>query len=352
MGLHPKDYDIATTALPQDVKRHVPGSYIIGKRFRLVLVKRGLEQFEVATFRRSSRPEDFVENEEAPIGDNFFGTAEEDALRRDFTINALFYDPIHDELIDYAEALKDIESQTLRMIGDPAARIKEDPIRSLRAIRFAHKVNFSLEPSLRQAISEHTKEVAATILPRRREEYLKILRLRDPARAFLEMWDLGLLQACLPSLTPIFEDAGRTDTFLNYLHRMEELVWDKENTIELYTPITLAFDRATSDLPNLEERRDQLCRVELGLFKAESAEILAAFETRERLQAVESFKKRGLRRQSAFLSQPLLPLALRVAAYEHELPPSQLWYWKERLNPMGPSQTYEQLKPVTNDVEN
>ena len=125
-GIHPKDYDIATNALPNEVKKKVWGSYVIGRRFRLVLVKRGEQQYEVATFRRSSKPEDFSEGEEQPVGDNFFGTPEEDALRRDFTINALFYDPIKDELIDYAKGLADIESCTLRMIGDPKTRILED----------------------------------------------------------------------------------------------------------------------------------------------------------------------------------------------------------------------------------
>ena len=136
VGIHPKDYDIATNALPNEVKRKVWGSYVIGRRFRLVLVKRGEQQFEVATFRRGSKPEDFTEGEDQPVGDNFFGTPEEDALRRDFTINALFYDPIKNELIDYAKAMADIEATTLRMIGDPKTRIIEDPIRSLRAVLF------------------------------------------------------------------------------------------------------------------------------------------------------------------------------------------------------------------------
>lgn len=339
VGIHPKDYDIATSALPNDVRRLVPASYVIGKRFRLVLVKRGVDQFEVATFRRSSRPEDFAEGEESPVGDNFFGTPEEDALRRDFTVNALFYDPIRDELIDYANAMADIESQTLRMIGDPSVRVAEDPIRALRAIRLAHKIGFRIEPGLRQAISEQTEAVGKSILPRRREEYLKFLRLREPSRAFLEMWDLGLIQTCLPSLVPIFEDPNRLEIFINYLDRMDELCWNKDVTIELYMPLVLAFDEATKDIPNLEQRREQLFRMELGLFKAEAAEIMAAFETKSRLQAVDSFKKRGARRQSAFLSQPILPLALRVAAFEKELPPSHLWFWMERLMPPLQSQS-------------
>ncbi len=331
VGLHPKDYDIATSALPNDVKKLIPAAYIIGKRFRLVLVRRGAHQFEVATFRRAQRAEDTIAGEDAPMGDNFFGTPEEDAIRRDFTVNALFYDPIRDELIDYAHALADIETQTLRMIGDPATRIKEDPIRSLRAIRFAHKVNFKIEPQLRQAIADHTAEVASSILPRRREEYLKILRLKSPIRALLEMWDLGLLQACLPSLIPIFEDPERLAIFTLYMNHIDEICLDKDLPVELYTPVVLAFDQATADLPDLEERRDEFCRVELGLFKAESADIQGVFETKPKLQTVESFKKRGVRRQQAFLAQANLPIALRIAAFERELSAPDLWFWTERL---------------------
>lgn len=336
VGIHPKDFDIATSALPNEVKKNVPGSYVIGRRFRLVLVKRGLDQFEVATFRRASRPEDFIESTEntdapAPSGDNFFGTPEEDALRRDFTINALFYDPVSEELIDFANAMTDIKSQTLRMIGDPAARIVEDPIRSLRAIRFAHKLGFRIESSLRDAITQHTAEVGAAILPRRREEFLKLLRLSEPSRAFFEMWDLGLVHTCFPTLVPIFEDPERLEIFMNYLDRMDELVWNKDLTVELYLPLVLAFEKASEGLPDFERRRDQFFRDEVGLFKAEATEILYAFETKEKLHSIDSFKKRGSRRQSAFLSQPSLPLAFRLATFEHELAPSEYWFWHEKL---------------------
>ena len=133
VGIHPKDFDIATSAEPNQIKRKIRGAYVIGRRFRLVLVKRGLQQYEVATFRRSMSEEDIealaATTEEDPeqtpspavSGDNYFGTPEQDALRRDFTINALFYDPVKNELIDYANGLADIERRLLRMNVDPVA---------------------------------------------------------------------------------------------------------------------------------------------------------------------------------------------------------------------------------------
>lgn len=162
-GVVPKDYDIGTTAEPNQVRRIVPGSYVIGRRFRLVLVKRGDHQFEVATFRRESAPEDTAEGEEAPVGDNLFGTPEEDARRRDFTANSLFYDPIKAELIDFCGGKQDIDQRILKMIGDPKVRITEDPIRTLRALRFAHKLHFRLDSDLRAAIQELGPEMFKAI---------------------------------------------------------------------------------------------------------------------------------------------------------------------------------------------
>src|SRR5690606_11366814 len=138
--------------------------------------------------------------------DNLFGTPEEDANRRDFTVNALFYDPIKDQLIDYADGLRDHELRILRMIGEPKKRLLEDPIRILRALRLTHKVKFSLEPSLRAAMKEEAASLALTALPRRREELLKILRLDSPEIAFAEAYDLDILKAISPSLQAAFEN--------------------------------------------------------------------------------------------------------------------------------------------------
>jgi poly(A) polymerase len=330
-GTVPKDYDIATSAVPNQVKRLIYGSYVIGRRFRLVLVKRGELQFEVATFRRLGTAEDFVEGEEAPLGDNFFGTPEEDALRRDFTVNALFYDPVKDELIDYSQGKKDVDARILRMIGDPQERIKEDPIRTLRAIRFAHKLHFKIEDNLRKAILELSALVGGTILPRRREEYLKILRLENPAAAFIELHDLGVLAHALPGLKIIFEDEDKLGVFLSYLRRIPEFVGDSPTPTELYIPFILGYREALGLTAPFEEKEEEFLRTELGVFRSEYGEISAIFEMRDRLQDIDLFNRRGARRKQAFLENPLFPRALRVATFEHELSPETFLFWKEQL---------------------
>ncbi len=345
-GIHPKDFDIATNAEPNQIKRKVWGSYVIGRRFRLVLVKRGDQQYEVATFRREISAEELAaqnagdetggENSDEltppPVqGDNFFGTPEQDALRRDFTINALFYDPVKDELIDYIHGLDDIKSRTLRMIGDPTARIIEDPIRSLRAIRLSHKLHFRIEESLRAAIQKNAAELMRSVLPRRREEYLKFLRLPDPVPAWMELFDLGLIDHILPSLKPVFEDHDRRETFLHYLHRLEEICVDSSQPIEIYTPVVLAYQRAMEGHPEGEDLLNRLMKDELMMFKSEQAIVQSVLDLLKSLEEVENFKRRGFRRQQAFLKNESLPLALRVAKVEHHLPASAYWFWQEQL---------------------
>lgn len=369
-GFHPKDYDIATNAEPNQVKRKIWGSYVIGKRFRLVLVKRGDIQYEVATFRREANAEDLEVNQvpvdtalpEEPMHldsnneqhderkqtpkpqslDNFFGTAEQDAIRRDFTVNALFYDPIKDELIDYCNGVKDIETQTLRVIGDPATRIKEDPIRSLRAIRLSHKIKFKIEASMREAIQKNAAELLRSALPRRREEYLKLLRLPDPIPAFAEIYDLGLMQVILPSLVPIFEDATRREIFMSYIHRFSEIVQDPNSSIELYTLFTLAFERALSDHPDYTTIHGRFVRDELMMFKAEQGIVEAALALLPQLEGVDYFKRRGYRRQQAFLKNEALPLALRVAKADHILGPAALNFWEQQMDSKTKSTTNSQ----------
>ena len=229
---------------------------MIGRRFCLVLVKRGKDQFEVSTFRRNSNTQqktDIKSKKHSPIvNDNLFGTPIEDANRRDFTINSFFYDPFQEKLIDYCNGLKDMQSRVIRMIGDPYIRIPEDPIRILRSLRLAHKLQFSIHPFLREAISDLSQSISSSILPRKREEMLKILRLYNPMMAFQEIYDLKVMKYAWPRLHAILKDDESRRIFWSYyrfiseikennLPKSKHIVEQKPNSIELFSLLTLSL---------------------------------------------------------------------------------------------------------------
>ena len=150
----PKDFDIATNAQPEEVCELFRNSLIIGKRFRIVHVRFGREIIEVTTFR-GPHADEYDENHSdsgMTLNDNVYGTFEEDVFRRDFTMNAIYYEPQGKKIIDLANGAADIESQIIRTIGDPTGRLREDPVRMLRATRFQAKLEFRLEPDLENSI--------------------------------------------------------------------------------------------------------------------------------------------------------------------------------------------------------
>ncbi|HRO66575.1 MAG TPA: CCA tRNA nucleotidyltransferase, partial [Pseudobdellovibrionaceae bacterium] len=325
-GVHPKDFDIATNALPNEVKRKVPGSYVIGKRFRLVLVKRGEQQFEVATFRRTITAEESANEDNPVVGDNYFGTVEEDARRRDFTINALFYDPISNNLIDFVEGKKDISNRTIRMIGDPKERFIEDPIRILRALRLSHKLNFSLEPNLRQAMTDTAGELLKSALPRRREEYLKILRLKEPGRAWAEFFDLGILKETIPALDELYSNPDESLLFENLLLEIPRVGIDLGSPLELFAGFLYAFMRArdpeaAAEPSTIENspRWNAFMKDELGMFKVEMAVFVKCLELIPALSRISAYEKKGQRRKLGFLRNDSLPLALKLSQMDGTL---------------------------------
>lgn len=338
LNIAPKDFDIATSALPDEVRKIIYRSYVIGKRFRLVLVKRDEQQFEVATFRRDIREDEA--SEEAPVGDNFFGTAEEDARRRDFTINALFYDPVNMRLIDYADGLPDLEDRIVRMIGDPNKRLIEDPIRILRALRLKHMIAFTLDPELRESMERHAQSLGATALPRRREEFLKWLRLPDPSKAFLEAFDLGILGVILPSLDKAMrENIEGTEEFIAQLKLTHEVGFDKTNPLELFGSLVHAFVRAfvTGDPLTPMKNKDlldhpilnPLMKDELGMFKFEQSLVLKSIHLQPLLAKRKEFQRRGERRQSALLKNPAFPLALKWCTRDWCLSAEDIYFWSD-----------------------
>jgi poly(A) polymerase len=201
VGRRPKDFDVATSAHPNQVRDLFRNSRLIGRRFRLVHVFFGQQNVEVATFRR--RSEEVVEGDDPLIRhDNTFGTPEEDAFRRDFTINGLFYDPSSFHVIDYVEGVADLGARLIRTIGDPEVRIREDPVRMIRAVRFAVKLGFEIEPATRAAIERYRGDLAKASVPRLVEETYRTLAIAEADRALILLERFGLLELLLPFIAP------------------------------------------------------------------------------------------------------------------------------------------------------
>ncbi|MCF0253502.1 MAG: polynucleotide adenylyltransferase PcnB, partial [Duodenibacillus sp.] len=160
LGVAPKDFDVATNATPEQIKRCQRRAVIVGKRFRLVHVIFGSEVIECSTFRALDAVGIRKDSTGRVISDNAFGSMWEDAARRDFTVNALYYDPTHEEIIDYHNGFEDVARKRLRMIGDPETRYREDPVRMLRAVRIAAKLGFSIESATERPIPKLAKLLA------------------------------------------------------------------------------------------------------------------------------------------------------------------------------------------------
>src|SRR5258708_4906151 len=198
----PKDFDVATDAHPTEIRRLFRNSRIIGRRFRLVHIIFQDMIVEVATFRRE--PERTAADEEAEdfliTDDNAFGSRLQDGRRRDFTINALFYNIADFSVIDYVDGLADIETKHIRVIGDPDMRFREDPVRMMRAIEFASRLGFEIEVRTYSAILRHRNEILKASPPRVSEEILELLRRGWSQGAFRLMVDSALLEPLLPEV--------------------------------------------------------------------------------------------------------------------------------------------------------
>jgi len=203
IGHPPKDYDVATSATPEEVRSLFRRSRIIGRRFKIVHVMSGPETIEVSTFRAS---QDAVTDEHGRVlQDNVFGTQPEDATRRDFTVNALYYDPGTETIVDYHHGVADIQQKTLRMIGDPPTRYREDPVRMLRAVRLGAKLGLTLDPAARGPIREMSVLLENVPAARLFDEMLKLLLSGHAVKCLQQLREQGLHHGLLPLLDVILE---------------------------------------------------------------------------------------------------------------------------------------------------
>ncbi len=217
LGFKPKDFDVATNATPEEVKPLFRRAILIGRRFRIVHVMFGREIIEVSTFRASMDTQSnfrvggdernvrdlagkhrAVDESGRVLRDNVWGPQDQDAARRDFTVNALYYDPTRDIVVDYHHGLRDIKARTLRMIGDPATRYREDPVRLLRVARFAAKLGFGIDPATRAPIAEHTALLRNVPSARLFDETIKLLQTGHALASLEQLRGLGLHKGLLP----------------------------------------------------------------------------------------------------------------------------------------------------------
>ncbi|HJV74867.1 MAG TPA: polynucleotide adenylyltransferase PcnB [Noviherbaspirillum sp.] len=205
LGIKPKDFDVATNATPEQIKRLFRRAFIIGKRFQIVHVMFGQELIEVTTFRGASADSAPKDEHGRVLRDNTFGEQHEDAARRDFTINAMYYDPASQAVLDYHHGVEDIRQKKLRMIGIPEARYREDPVRLLRVVRFAAKLNFTIDPATSAPIQVMAPLVNNVPAARVFDEMLKLLMSGHALACLQQLRKEGLHHGLLPLLDVVLE---------------------------------------------------------------------------------------------------------------------------------------------------
>jgi poly(A) polymerase len=216
LDLHPKDFDVATNATPDEVKALFGNCRLIGRRFRLAHVRFGREIIEVATFRAAADDDDddhHSDEEGRILRDNVYGTIDEDVWRRDFTCNALYYNIADFSIWDYTGGFEDIRDRRIVLIGDPDVRMREDPVRMLRAVRFAAKLDFEIDAEVVAAIDRHAHLLTNVPAARLFDEFLKLFQGGNAERTFDLLYDHGLFQEMFPATA---EELERDEDFRRF----------------------------------------------------------------------------------------------------------------------------------------
>ncbi|MFH1218498.1 MAG: CCA tRNA nucleotidyltransferase [Candidatus Peregrinibacteria bacterium] len=198
LGIEPKDFDIVTSANPDEIEDLLEHTIPIGKKFGVILAIKNSHHFEIATFRSDAGYSDGRRPDAVQ-----FTNAKEDAQRRDFTINAMFYDPTTDKILDYVDGQKDMQEKLIRFIGDPATRIKEDHLRILRAVRFKNAYDMQYHPETYKAIKKHVHLIKKVSPNRIADELNKMITGKNAGRAFEELFEIGALDLIIPELTKL-----------------------------------------------------------------------------------------------------------------------------------------------------
>lgn len=261
LGGHPKDFDVATNATPEQVKPLFRNSRIIGRRFRIVHVRFGREIIEVTTFRghhqaevkeggqrRAGNAKSAKTSSGMLLRDNVYGSMQDDAYRRDFTVNALYYCDHEDMVFDYTGGLEDIQQRRLSLIGDPEARYREDPVRMLRAVRFAAKLGFTLDPASAEPIHELNQLISGVAAARLFDEVLKLLLHGHAEDTWQLLQQFGLVAPLLPNTVLAMQ---HQEAF--YQRLLQQAMHNTDLRIAADKPVTPAFIFAAMLWPAVEQ---------------------------------------------------------------------------------------------------
>ena len=228
LNITPKDFDISTNAKPEEVKALFRNCLLIGRRFRLAHVRFGSKILEVSTFRSGqTKSDDFITH------DNVFGTEEQDALRRDFTINGLLYDPEEHAIIDYVDGLKDLDRKILRTIGDPQTRFKQDPIRMIRLLKFKARLDFDIESKTEQALINNVEEIQKSSPDRILGEVFKMLETKATSKFFALLSQYGFTELLFPHLDRFLIPELKQTTFKFLSFADEQEIYPPEKNVLL-----------------------------------------------------------------------------------------------------------------------
>ena len=220
LGLHPKDFDVATDAHPEEINSLFSNCRLIGRRFRLAHVRFGREIIEVATFRAAARHDDehadLAHDEEGRLlRDNVYGTIGEDVWRRDFTCNALYYNIADFSVWDYVGGVEHIKAKQIKLLGQAEQRLREDPVRMLRAVRFAAKLGFEIDPAIVEKIHELGSLISNVPSARLFDEFIKLFQSGHAEETFVLMWQHRLFRELFPETEEALEDS---EVFGRFVH--------------------------------------------------------------------------------------------------------------------------------------
>jgi poly(A) polymerase len=339
LGRVPKDFDVSTNATPSQIKRVFKNCFLIGRRFRLAHIRFDNHVIETSTFRRCPDQDDENGDDLYMLRDNCYGTPEEDALRRDFTINGLFYEVERFTIIDHVGGLSDINNRLIRSIGDPNIRFREDPVRMIRAVRFAARLGFNIEPATYNAILRHHDEILKASPPRVFEELQKLFAFGAGEKAFRLLYKTGLLHDLIPEIAEFLDhDHGQDSEFWKWLEQLDERI----RTVGRVEPVLVFATLFTAPVRHVADRYEALGErviynalladllppicARLNMPKWMTARMIQIMANQSRFEPDKKkrFSKRGFVAQDSFPETlALYQIGLLVAGAD--LGPAEIW---------------------------